>query len=293
MNSEVLSELFHEIDCIDDTIHDLLMYRTELVETISITNNRKATLSPACEAQVLRRLTSRHDGQFPKMVIVRLWREIFGALVGLQGPFALAVYMPGRGGAGYLALARDQYGAYTPTASYSSVGQVIRAVTDGSATIGILPMPQEDETSPWWHALASDNTENPKIVARLPFVGPGPGRGDGIEAVAVACMTPEPSGHDNTFLLLETSSCMSRATVRRLIEEVGLKNTVYKGFHAIEGYVYFHLLETPGFITRFDERLQNLCQLENNPVTRSVVLGGYAVPLSATELAGVCNSTPG
>ncbi|KAF0138840.1 MAG: chorismate mutase [Rhodospirillaceae bacterium] len=287
MSNEVstLSELRREIDHIDDTIHGLLMRRTEIVKKIGAAKTDGIYLNPAREAQVLRRLISRHGGPFPKTVITRLWREIFGALVGLQGPFALAVYMPKRG-AGYLELARDQYGAYTPATSYTSVGQVIWAVTDGSATIGVLPMPQEDETSPWWHILASDNAENPKIVARLPFVGPGPGRGDGIEAVAVARMMPEPSGHDNTFLLLETFDGVSRVTVRRLIGEAGLNNTTYKGFHAVGNRVHFHLLEAPGFIARGNERLQTLCRLEGGLVTRTVVLGGYAVPFSAAELAG-------
>ena len=279
----MLSKLRHEIDPIDEALHDLLMRRTEIVEKIGAAKTGGIYVHPAREAQVLRRLLSHHSGRFPKMVLVRLWREIFSALVGLQGPFALAVYMPQRG-AGYLELARDQYGAYTPATAYSSVGQVIRAVTDGSATIGILPMPQEDESTPWWHTLASDSAGNPKIIARLPFVGSGPGRGDGIEAVAVARMVPESSGHDNTFFLLETSDGVSRATVRRLMGGAGLNKTVCKGFHAIGGHIHLHLMETPGFMTREDDRLHVLCRLEGGIAIRTVVLGGYAVPLSPAEL---------
>ena len=285
MSSEdcMLSKLRREIDSIDEAIHDLLMRRTEVVEKIGAAKTGGIYVHPAREAQVLRRLLSRHGGRFPKIVLVRLWREIFSALVSLQGPFSLAVYMPQRG-AGYLELARDQYGAYTPAIACSSVGQVVRAVTDGSATIGILPMPQEDESALWWHILASDNVENPKIIARLPFVGPGPGRGDGIDALAVARMMPEESGHDNTFFLLETSDGVSRATVRRLMAGAGLDKAVCKGFHAIGGHIHLHLMEASGFMTRNDDRLQVLCRLEGGIAIRAVVLGGYAVPLSSAEL---------
>lgn len=283
----VLSELRNEVDHIDNSIHDLLIRRTRVVERIGAAKTSGIYLNPAREAQVLRRLINRHNGRFPKAVVVRLWREVFSALVRLQGPFTLAVYAPGCG-TGYLDLARDQYGAYTPTTSYNSVGQVIQAVTDGSATIGILPMPQEDEPSPWWHTLDSDNVENPKIVARLPFVDPGPGRGDGIEAVAVARITPEPSGYDNSFFLLETLDNMSRATVLRfLTEEAGLGHVAYKGLHHAAGnHVHLHLLEITGFVTCGDERLQTLCRTEGARVTRTAVLGGYAVPFSHIELTG-------
>lgn len=69
------------------------------------------------------------------------------------------------------------------------------------------------------------------------FVSLGPSRGNGIEAVVVACMTPEPLGHDNTFFLLEKVEGMSRATVHHLISEVDLDNAVYKDFHIVGKYI--------------------------------------------------------
>ncbi|TAN57065.1 MAG: chorismate mutase, partial [Magnetospirillum sp.] len=87
-DSATLDQLRREIDRIDDTIHDLLMQRSAVVESIAAAKPAgRVTLRPGREAAILRRLLGRHRGPFPKMALVRIWREIMGALVALQGPF--------------------------------------------------------------------------------------------------------------------------------------------------------------------------------------------------------------
>lgn len=113
-NAPSLDELRREIDRLDDNIQDLLIQRTAAVERIgALKGDDTIYLRPGRQAEILRRLVARHHGRYPRVALIRLWNEMMGALVALQGPFTLAVYMPERG-AGYLELARDQYGAYTP-----------------------------------------------------------------------------------------------------------------------------------------------------------------------------------
>ncbi|MBF0094394.1 MAG: chorismate mutase [Alphaproteobacteria bacterium] len=281
-----LPELRGEIDRIDDALHDLLIRRGEVVERIGALKKGlkgASALVPGREAQILQRLVARHRGGLPRAVVVRLWREMFASLVGLQGPFTLAVYMPRRG-AGYLEIAHEQFGSYTPAISYTSVGQVIRAVTDGSATVGVLPRPQEDDASPWWPMILSDSPSTPKIVARLPFCGPGPTRGEGLEAMAVARMAYDPSGKDRTVLTLETDREVSRASMLRTLATAGLEDCSYEGLRFVTADTWLHLIETGGYVPNGDERLKKLLGAEAGAIKRTNILGGYAVPFTPADM---------
>ncbi|MBM3488778.1 MAG: chorismate mutase, partial [Alphaproteobacteria bacterium] len=150
-----LADLRRRIDAIDDAIHDLLMERAALVDGVrraKDTADDTPFFRPAREAAILRRLVARHGGPFPKTALVRIWREITAAMVGLQGPFSIAVAVPGED-PGYRDLARDHFGVVAPLAAQRSVRGVIQAVAEGSATVGVVPLPQDGEAEPWWQAL--------------------------------------------------------------------------------------------------------------------------------------------
>lgn len=292
-----LESLREEIDSIDDAILDLLIRRTEVVEQVGATKRaaemvvgknagkeavKGIFLRPAREANILRRLLSRHRGSFPKSAIVRLWRELFSAVVALQGPYSLSVYMPKRG-AGYLELARDAFGSYTPATTASSSGQVVKSVIDGEATVGILPMPVFEDLQAWWTNLLSSSANSPRVVARLPFLGPGPGRGDGVEAFAVARIQPEPTGDDRALLAVETTSEASRAGLKTLIEKAALtvREVLDSRDHGPD--VRLHLVEVDGFITRDDKRLLQLKSENAGKITFVTVIGAYASPFEGME----------
>ena len=82
-----LADLRREIDKIDTSLHDLVMLRAELVKEIRKlkAGDGGVFYRPGREAQVMRRLIGRHTGAFPKTVLIRMWREMMGALVRLQG----------------------------------------------------------------------------------------------------------------------------------------------------------------------------------------------------------------
>lgn len=280
-----LDTLRQEIDRIDDAIHDLLMQRTEVVEKIGAAKGPSSGifLRPAREAGILRRLVGRHHGRFPKPVLVRLWRELMGALTALQGPFSIAVYMPERG-AGFLELARDQYGAYATCAAFRSAGQVVRAVADGQATVGIMPLPGAEGVEPWWASLMAESGNLPRVIARLPFAGPGVGRGDGQEALAIACLPHEATGNDRTLLAVETGPDVSRARLKDALAAAGLEPCVFvASHHANDSWLY--LVEVATYVPADDRSIARLIE-KRQPVVRAVSLGGYAVQFSPEDLAG-------
>lgn len=276
-----LDRVRREIDRIDDQIHDLLMQRAGLVEQIA---RAKApggvALRPGREAAVLRRLIGRHKGPFPVPALVRIWREIMGALVGLQQPFTVAVYQPDRG-AGYLELARNHFGVVCPQVAHQSPGHVVRAVADGAASVGLVPIPGAADVEPWWLALTTASGNLPRIVARLPVLvqEPAAGRPESLEAFVIACRDPEPTGDDRTLVAVETAPDISRDRLRTAFTAAGMEVTALSATHKFED-AWRHLVEVEGHVPDNDPRLADLVQ-SRDPVDHARVIGGYAIPLSA------------
>src|SRR4051812_13333278 len=170
-----LEILRRRIDEIDDRLHDLLIERMEIVSGVAAHKQQRggvAPYQPAREAEMLRRLVTRNRGAVPPASLVRIWRELLAATTSRQGPFTIAVYVPPQG-PGCWDIARDHYGSHTPMLTFGSATQVIRAVAEERATVGVLPMPQEAEDDPWWRHLLSDRATAPHVMARLPFAGRG------------------------------------------------------------------------------------------------------------------------
>jgi chorismate mutase len=276
-----LEDLRQQIDDIDDRLHDLLMKRTEIVEAIAAEkrNGNLPALRPGREAVILRRLAERHAGRFPKSALVRMWREMLAAMVGMQTKFAVAVYMPDET-AGYWDLARDHFGSHTPMTAYHSIGQVIRAVTDGHASLGILPMPQEDDPDPWWRFFVAADESAPRVLARLPFAGRGNARADGGDALAVGSGTQEPTGDDCSLIVIETRGEISRARLFSGIAAGKLTCTFFAAYKP-DADTTLNLLQLADFVRPDDPRLQQCAQHIGATATvdRIVSLGSYAAPL--------------
>jgi len=279
-----LDELRRQIDKIDNDLHDLLMARADIVEQVGQLKGKDNLnlLAPGREAEIIRRLLSRHRGRFPRVTLVRLWRELISGMVSVQAPLTVAVFMPDRG-TGYLELARDQYGYSTTMTPWRSPGQVVHAVAEGSAQVGILPMPDRDEAEGWWISLTGDSAALPKIIGRLPFAGPGQGRGDGIEGLAVGLMHPIATGYDRSWLAVETVPDISRARLRSVLAAAGIEPTLLSATQKSDDS-WLQLVEISGHMTNEDARLARLMD-GRQTVLRAVVLGGYPVPLTPEELS--------
>lgn len=278
-----LADLRREIDEIDDTLHDLLIRRGELqAAVVRAKQGSEVYIRPGREALVLRRLCARHEGRFPKAVLVRIWREIFSAGLSLQGAFSIAV-LNGQGrGLDLRALARDHFGALTPITDMGSAARVFEAVAAGKATVGVLPMPESEESDPWWPRLARAGPQVPRIIARLPFAAPGSRAGDA-EALAISLAPPEETGKDRSYLAVETPKDTSRSALRQCLQTACFQVTDWKSRVGGDSHALY-LVECEGVLVDGDPRLRALAT-DNAFVTAVYPLGCYAVPLSADELA--------
>lgn len=283
--SSDLSDLRGHIDEIDDRIHDLLIARAEIVAQVAATKRGGdvAFYQPGREAQILRRLAARHHGVLPIAPVIRIWRELLAATVRLETPFAVAVFVPAEA-QGFWDLARDHYGSYAPMSAYGSIGQVIRAVTEGQAAVGILPMPEEGDADPWWRHLLSQNDNAPRVVARLPFGVRGNARRDGSDAFVIGRGAQQETGADRTLFVTESAAGISRARFLRLLIASGLTCTFLASWEHPAGAL--NLVEVDGFAPFGDPRLLDFRAHLGGALHRLLSFGGYAVPLPAAVIPG-------
>ena len=298
---EKLAALRQEIDTVDHQLHDLLMKRCDLaVQVGKVKAERQPVgssaaegakfIRPAREALILRRLVARHAGKLPKAVIVRLWRELISALLQVEGPFAVAVFSPDSE-PGFWDIARDHYGSRVAVSGYDRVGLVLGAVQDGNATVGVVPLPREDDSDPWWRYLIAAGA--PHVMGRLPFGDAGNHRGSPVEALVIGRALNEPTGKDRSLLVVEPTREISRSALRTAVTKAGLTPTFFGAWRAPHLGADLHLVEVEGFFASgplaiHDEAGNETAlaalshgQLENAHLT---VIGSYAVPFTAQEL---------
>jgi chorismate mutase/prephenate dehydratase len=287
--SRSIDDLRDDIDVIDDEMHELLMRRVDIVEQIGALKKvapGDLAIRPAREARILRRLVAQHRGRFPAPVVVRIWRELIAATTRLQGPFSIAVHAPEKS-VGYWDVARDQYGSATKATLHRTANPVIRAVVDGTATIGILPIPAEDDAAPWWPHLIFDSAISPRIIARLPFIEHSDQRFEDLGALAIALTEQEASGDDVSFIVVEASAGLSRGSLKQAFDASGLPATDITAWSETKkAPTQLHLVQVGDFVGVGDVRLDAAAAKLGDQITRFVGLGGYAVPISKAQSGG-------
>ncbi len=284
-----IDDLRRRIDEIDTTLHDLLIRRAAVVAEIGslkgngVDGRGNGFFRPGREAVIIRRLVERHHGSLPRATVVRVWREMLSATLRLQGPFAVAVYAPEDSG-GYWDLARDHFGSLMPATAHEKVGQVLRAVIDGPATVGVLPLPQEGAAEPWWPFLVSMDDTQPRVIARLPFGAPGTARGTPAEALAIGRVAQEATSRDCSLFAIEATGEISRSGLRDALMGVSLPPLSIQFWRdPNDASTRLHLVEVEGCVGHDDARFIRLAS-QRGDISRVWPLGGYAVPFTAAEL---------
>jgi chorismate mutase / prephenate dehydratase len=274
-----LEHLRAQIDRIDQQMLDLLIERSAVVRRIAeVKGDRldgRSPLRPAREAQILRRLAARAGARFPAQVLVRMWRELIAELTRLQAPLSVAVFAPPERALQVWDLARDHFGSVTAMIPVDRAIQALRLLGDGSATVAVLPLPNDDES--WWVSLMSDHEPRLRVFARLPFVS---SHGDESRALAIGQLEIEPSGDDLALLAIEAEPGLSRARLRELLMTAGLNPGWASTCRPPTPAPALHLVEVDTFVGNGDERLAEMLNAARGEILRAVPIGGYARPLS-------------
>lgn len=168
--SPTLGDLRKEIDRIDETMHQLLMERGEIIDRLIAVKKSQETGSafrPAREAEMMRRLVKRHKGILPLDTAEGIWRVIISTFTFVQAPFSLHADLSA-GDALMRDSARFHFGFTVPFVPHMGAAAVVAAVSASKGDLGLVPAFEVPAAGAWWSALEFDAA--PKIIARLPFV---------------------------------------------------------------------------------------------------------------------------
>jgi chorismate mutase-like protein len=272
-----LAALRARIDAIDDEIHDLLMRRATVIESVARDGGKSgAKIRPGREAAMLRRLLARHAGSLPPQAIMRIWRELFAAALIIEGGQTLAV-CDGEGGNDRVALAREHFGPLTPLRRHANPAQTLADIARETAQVAVLPPPGDDDdvAGGWWTQLATTGPHRFSVIGKIPFWTRRPEGSPAGEAYVVAAMRPDHSGNDRGLISLLLSADTSRAKVTSLVGAAGFApgGMWIKRAPADEGIRA--LIEVEGLVEDDDPRLAAIAGLDAPPA----VLGGFAMPL--------------
>ena len=165
-----LDDLRKEIDRIDETMHQLLMERGEIIDrliAVKKTQESGSAFRPAREAEMMRRLVKRHKGILPLDTAESIWRVIISTFTYVQAPFSVHADLSA-GDALMRDSARFHFGFTVPFVPHMGAAAVVAAVSTSKGDLGLVPAFAVPTAGAWWSALEFDAA--PKIIARLPFV---------------------------------------------------------------------------------------------------------------------------
>lgn len=279
-NSPALDEIRRKIDELDDRIHDTLMERAELVLKVGEEKrkNNIQIVQPAREARMIRRLLSRHSGALPQMAVVRIWRELVGAVSLLQTGLKATVVAPD-GQTDYWDLARDYFGSCLPFQKSPTAFSAISALRDNKATFAVVPWPSMEDEQPWWTYLNAGTPDALNIIVALPYGEDPKNPNPDHRALIVSKAGFDSSGDDNSFLLIQCDATISRARLIDVAKKAGLTALGLCSKPNPAGHLpSLHLMEVEDYIEKNDKRLEAMLkELEDNGASIAC-LGGYPVP---------------
>jgi chorismate mutase-like protein len=281
--TKTVAEIRQEIDTLDNKLHDLLMKRADLVLAIGEEKRKSGVqiIQPDREIVMLRRLLGRHKGLLPKEAIVRIWRELVGAVSLLQTGLKVAVYAPDdASGVTYWDRAKDYFSSVLPMQKVSNVLAALAAVRESEATFAVVPWPEDSQPNPWWAFLLEENGAQPlRIIARLPLGDRSAADGGSQhKSLAVARLRFDASGADRSFIALEVPGTISRARVVDKAKEIGFAPISLHSAERKGAGTMLHLMETGGYVAPDDERLGRMLEKLEYPEGKCLCVGGYPEP---------------
>ncbi len=284
---KALQALRNEIDKIDDQVIFLLKQRMEVVAQVAElkkNNQEKFFIKSAREADMIKDLVKKAGDNFPKTLIVDLWRKIITAANMREQSLSIAIHNP-KNISDYEYLVRGYYCDTIPLDSFDSAGSVVLELEKNSAKIAIFSLPnqsderekKEDMKENWWMTLANNNL-GLRVFAKIPFVEFSDENKNQVQLVAVAAKEPEKSGSDNTLIYVETGKEISTSQVLAALKEQNLAAKILKSvkLQQVEGVV-FYLIDVEGFYLEKDAALVGFKKNKIKPFIK--ILGHYATPI--------------
>ena len=138
-----LADLRREIDRIDAAMHELLLERGDIIDTliaVKKTQEVGSAFRPAREADMMRRLVERHRGNLPLDTAESIWRVIIASFTYVQAPFAVHADLSA-GDALMRDSARFHFGFTVPFVPHLGASGVVAAVSGSKGDLGLEHIP--------------------------------------------------------------------------------------------------------------------------------------------------------
>jgi chorismate mutase len=228
------------IDALDAELMKLVDERSALARKVGEikreAGNGQFGLRPAREAQLIKRLLKAERQAARPEMIVRLWRELIGESLSIQGQFHLSVW-GGRNPARTVELARLRFGGAPPLAVVADPETALAAARTPGGVAVLALEPNER----WWGRLLAEPQLS--IFASLPCLTTWGGQA----ALAVAAVATEPSGLDETYWVTDATGPAS--TIEAALEREGVAARLILDVGGLK------LFGLPGYFQREDELL--------------------------------------
>jgi len=280
-NSPELDAIRQKIDELDNRIHDTLMERAELVLKVGEEKkkNNIQIVQPAREARMIRRLLGRHKGALPEMAVVRIWRELVGAVSLLQTGLKVTVVQADAQGTEHWDLARDYFGSCLPMTKSASAVSAISTLKEGKTTFAVVPRPDIEEEQPWWTFLDPNAAEPMNIIISLPHGSDPENKNTEARALVVSKSGFDDSGDDNSFLLIQCGADVSRGKLVDLAKKANITALHLSSKRNASPHMpALHLMEVKDYIGKNDKRLKDFIAAFEDPGANVICVGGYPVP---------------
>jgi chorismate mutase / prephenate dehydratase len=205
--SDRLAGIRRRIDAIDAEMHRLLIARGAVIDELIRAKGTQASgaaFRPGREADMMRRLATRHEGRLPLATVEHIWREIITTFTAMQAPFGVSV-APAADPLAMRDLVRFYFGFSVPLTDCASAAEAIARVQAASGELAAIPI---EGGSLWWHELGK--REGARIIARLPAIEIE-GRPAALPAYVVGPPLDDESGLDLAVYVLEATGDIEAA----------------------------------------------------------------------------------
>jgi chorismate mutase len=283
-----LQILRDEIDAIDKQIIELIKSRMLIIPRVSElkkNNNEKFYIKSAREADMIKNLVSKVEGNYLKQAVASIWRKIICVANMEEQVLKIGIHNP-RSIADYEYLVKDHFLAQANITNFDSATNLIAEMQNGSINIGVFLLPGDNDDfdkkdsfqENWWINMAN-NQIGLKIYCKIPFVEFSSNKKmSNISLVATAIKSPEQSMQDSTIICLEANSQFSKSQIIALFKDNNLNAKILKSvkIQQLLGIV-FYLIELDGFYLEDNLILKKLSQSNIKPFIK--VLGHFPTPI--------------
>lgn len=283
--TELLS-LRQSIDAIDEEMIALIKKRCEFVKQVGKLKEKhvqpECFIRPAREAMMVKSITAKFskDGFHPAAAAA-IWRSIIAASTNLEKPLKIIAHAPSDAQENYW-LAREYFGSFSQISKEPTLSRLFGQLMDGKAQLGIVPPLSADAEQPWWQHLVQNSARPLAIFASLPVClsqkDAVAGRYEPL-ALAVGAVTPEPTGDDISYAVLDVAHDVSQSRITSLLAADGHKVHWLSTSPHPHADRRCHLVQVETFLESDSALVQSVTDGLGESLHHFYCLGAHARPL--------------